>query len=238
MVRKYSRLKATEERKNIRKAFVFAFLTIATLAIFIFLGIPAIAKFAAFLTDLRKSGEPVEKVDTTPPVPPKLDPLPEFTNQVRVELKGSTEPGATVVLFINNKKDEVLANKGGVFTYSLPLNKGENTISALAKDSAGNESQESSTHKITYDDEPPEIEVNSPEDGTTYYGSKQRQIVIEGKTEELASVTINDRIVVVESDGSFAFATTLTEGENSFTIKAQDSAGNATEKSITLHFSL
>lgn len=237
MPRRYSRLSKTEERRNVRKALVFIFLTISTLGLFLFFGLPTVAKFAAFLTDIRKSGEPIEKDDTTPPVPPRLDSLPEATNKLKTEIKGRTEPGATVILFLNGRQEELLANKEGEFTYTFLLSKGENSISALAKDSSGNKSQKSNVLKITFDNEPPEIEISSPENESEYYGSKQRQVVIEGKTEEGASVTINDRVVVVENDGSFAFTTTLSEGENQFAIKAQDKAENTAETSLTLHFS-
>lgn len=238
MVKRYSRLSKTEEGRNVRKALVFTFLTISSLGLFLFFGLPTVAKFAAFLTDIRKSGEPVEKNDTTPPVPPHLDSLSEATNKLKTEIKGRTEPGVTVTLFLNGRQEELLANKEGEFTYTFSLSKGENSISALAKDSSGNKSQKSNVIRITFDIEPPEIEISSPENKSEYYGSKQRQVVIEGKTEEGVSVTINDRVVVVENDGSFAFTTTLSEGENQFTIKAEDKAGNTTEKSLSLNFSL
>lgn len=236
MSKRYSRLTRTEERKNVRKAFIFTVLTIVSMLAVIVFGLPAMAKFAAFLTDIKKSGQPVETGDTTPPAPPRLGPLPEATNELKVEIRGSTEPGVTVVLFLNRKKEELLANKDGEFTHSFLLQDGENAISAQARDSAGNESQKTQSFKITFDDDPPELEIITPEDGSEYYGSKQRQVVIEGKTEEEATVIINERLVVVEQDGTFAFTTTLSEGENQFTIKALDKAGNVTEKSIALHF--
>lgn len=235
--RRYSRLSKLEEQKNVRSTAIFVILTIAALAAFFFFGLPTVIKFSAFLTDIRKSGEPVEKDDNTPPVLPRFDPLPEATNSNRVELIGRTEPGVTVTLFLNGTQEEILANNEGEFTYSFSLNKGNNRVSALAKDSAGNESQKSSVIVITFDNQPPEIEMTSPQDGTQYYGSKQRQVVIEGKTEEKAAVNINGRIVVVESDGSFAFTTTLSEGENQFTVKASDKAGNSTETVLKLNFS-
>lgn len=235
--RRYSRLSKLEEQKNVRSTAIFVILTIAALAAFFFFGLPTVIKFSAFLTDIRKSGEPVEKDDNTPPVLPRFDPLPEATNNNRVELIGRTEPGVTVTLFLNGTQEEILANNEGEFTYSFSLNKGNNRVSALAKDSAGNESQKSSVIVITFDNQPPEIEMTSPQDGTQYYGSKQRQVVIEGKTEEKAAVNINGRIVVVESDGSFAFTTTLSEGENQFTVKASDKAGNSTETVLKLNFS-
>ena len=52
------------------------------------------------------------------------------------------------------------------------------------------------------------------------------------------NININGRFVQVDSDGKFTFTTTLNEGENKFTIIAQDLAENITEKTLTLHFSL
>ncbi|MCH7641057.1 hypothetical protein IID22_02590 [Patescibacteria group bacterium] len=238
MRKRYSRLGRTEERKNIRRAFIFTILTIVSILLVIFFGLPAVAKFAGFLTDLRKSGQPVEKQDTIPPVPPRFELLPESTNELSIEIMGSTEPGATVILFLTNRKEEILANKDGEFSFSLLLLDGENTIAAQSMDQAGNQSQKTKTLTIVYDNDPPELEIASPQDGSEYYGSKQRQVVIKGNTEEGAILNINDRIVVVDQDGTFTFATTLSEGENTFNIKAQDKAGNTTEKALTLQFSL
>lgn len=237
MRRKYSRLSRTEEKKNIRRALLFSFLTIASLILVIFLGLPALVKFSAFLTDLRKSSTPIDISDTTPPVLPRLEPLPETINEFNVEIKGSTEPAATVILFLNNKEEEILANKDGEFVYTFALLDGDNKIAAQAKDSSGNESQKTEVYNVTYDNQPPELEITGPEDGNEYYGSKQRQVVIEGKTEDEAQVNINDRLVVVDQDGTFTFTSTLSEGENQFSVKSVDQAGNSTEKSLTLHFS-
>jgi len=236
MKRRYSRLARTEERQSIRRAIFFTFLTIVSIFAFIFLGLPVLAKFAGFLTDLKKSGLPIERNDTTPPAPPRLESLPEYTNEFSVEIKGTTEAGATLTLFLNGDEEEVVVNKDGDFNFTFKLDKGENTVSVKARDAAGNESQETDTYKIIFDNEPPELEITSPEDGKEFYGSKERQVSINGKTEESASVTINDRIVAVDASGNFTFVTTLSEGENGFTIKTEDKAGNSTEASLTLRF--
>jgi len=236
MRKRYSRLARTEERQSIRRAIFFTFLTVVSIFAFIFLGLPVLAKFAGFLTDLKKSGLPIERNDTTPPAPPKLDNLPEYTNEFSVEIKGTTEAGASVTLFLNNDEEELVVNKDGEFNFTFKLDKGENTVSVKARDAAGNESQETDVYKIIFDNEPPELEITSPEDGKEFYGSKERQVSINGKTEENASVTINDRIVAVDVSGNFTFVTTLSEGENGFTIKTEDKAGNSTEASLTLRF--
>lgn len=233
---KYSRRAKTEEKKNIRKAVFYGILTIAAFLALVFFGIPAIARFAAFLYDLSSSNQPVDINDTTPPAPPDINEPPEVISKTSVEITGNTEPGATVILFVNGNEEELLANRDGEFRYQWGLLDGENKISAKVKDTAGNESQETQTHTITYDDEPPELTIDSPEDGKEFYGSRERQITIEGATEEGASITINGRVVVVDSDGKFTFLTTLSDGENKFTIKATDKAGNETEKTLTLHF--
>lgn len=237
MRRRYSRRAQTEEKKNIKRAVGFGFLTLALIVAFIFLGLPAVAKFAGFLTDLRKSGLPIDINDTTPPAPPVLSNLPEYTKKKSIEITGKTEAGATVILFLNDSEEEIVANNDGEFSYRYGVWKGENTISAKAKDSAGNESQETKIYKVIFDDQPPKLEINSPEDGREFYGSKERQINIEGVTEEGVSLTVNERIVAVDSDGSFTFLTTLEEGENTFTIKAEDRAGNSEEKTLTVRFS-
>lgn len=236
MKRRYSRLARTEERQSIRKAVFFTFLTVASILAFIFLGLPVLAKFAGFLTDLRKTGLPIERNDTTPPAPPRLESLPEYTNEFSVEIKGTTEAGATLILFLNGDEEEVVADKDGEFNFTFKLDKGDNTLSVKARDSSGNESQETDTYKIVFDNEPPELETTSPEDGKEFFGSKERQVSINGRTEEGASITVNDRIVAVDVNGNFTFVTTLSEGENNFAIKAEDRAGNSIETSLTLRF--
>jgi hypothetical protein len=237
MQKRYSRLWRTEEKRNIRRSIIYSILTIAFLVFFFFLGLPSLAKFSAFLSDLRSSSIPPEKEDLTPPVPPRFDPLPEATSELSVDIKGYTEPGVNVFLKLNNKEEEILANSEGQFTYSFSLNDGENKISSYAVDSSGNESQKTDVITIIYDNDPPELTISNPEDQANFYGAKQRQVVIQGQTEEDSKLNINGRIVVVESEGFFTFTTTLSEGENKFDIKTEDNAENITEKTFTLHFS-
>ena len=202
-----------------------------------FYGIPLFVKFAGFVYDLRKSSEPVEVSDNTPPSPPYFELFPAFTNEERIEIGGNSEPGATITMSLNGKDNEVLSNNEGKFSFSLNLVKGENKISAISKDAAGNESQETDIHTINYDNSPPEIEITKPSDGSQFFGSRQRQLVIEGNTEKDARVQINDRLVVVDTNGNFTFLTVLNEGENRFNIKSQDQAGNITETSLTVKYS-
>jgi hypothetical protein len=236
MARIYSRLARTEQRRNIQKTAIYISLTIVTVVLLFIYGLPLIVKLAAFLTDLRSSNQLVEQTDTTPPAPPSLEAPPEVTNRTNIDVKGTSEPGSSVIISANNRKDEILTNKDGLFTYNFALNKGDNTISAVAKDQAGNESQISKVYTIVYDNTPPTLEVTSPQDGASFYGSKQRQIVIEGKVEDAESLKINDRVVIIESDGTFTYAVSLQEGDNNFEVIAEDKAGNQEVKRLTFQF--
>lgn len=234
--RSYSRWASVEEKKNVRSAVRFGILTLVTITLLFFFGVPAVGKFAAFVSDLAKGQKPITRTDNTPPAPPQINTVPEFTNQKSVKLTGSSEEGATVKLTFNSSEEEVVAGKNGEFSFDLKLIKGVNKFEAIAVDTAGNESQKTKEYKITFDDESPELTIDSPDDGHQFYGSHERQVQINGKTEEGVNVTVNDKYVSVESDGTFQFTTTLNEGENKFNVKATDQSGNVTEKELTLNF--
>src|SRR5690606_23917923 len=144
-------------------------------------------------------------------------------------------PGSTLVLEVNNQKKEQLVGNDGRFSLTAELTGGENTLNAKAIDNAGNESQSTETFRIVVDKNPPDLTITSPQDKSSYYGSRERQLVIEGETESDANITINDRIVVVNSEGHFTYAISLQEGENIFTVIAKDKAGNETKQEFTVN---
>jgi hypothetical protein len=235
MKRFYSRF-ATEESKNVRSAAFFILLTIGTIVFLIFVGIPILGKVTAFISDLRGGGRAITKNDITPPPPPKFNTFPDFTNQQSLTLTGNSEAGATVKLTFNSTAVEALAGKDGGFSFNLTLTNGENTFSAVAQDASGNQSKKTSDYTITFDTKPPALAINSPTDGSSFFGSSQRQITVQGTTDPNCQVVINDRIITVDDNGNFQYTTTLSDGANQFTVKSTDQAGNTTEKGITLNF--
>lgn len=237
MIRRYSRLASVEEKKNFRSAVLFGLLTIGFLVALFFIGIPFLGRFVGFVSDLGKSNKPISVNDKTPPAPPQFDTFAPFTNQKTVSLTGRTEPGATVTLTFDAANQSVVADKDGKFSFpNLSLNDGENDFSASATDAAGNASQKTTSLSITFDNKPPTLTIDSPADGAAFFGSKQRQVTIQGTTDPGTSVTVNDRIVVIDDNGKFQFTTSLNDGANPFAVKSTDQAGNTTEKDITLNF--
>lgn len=211
-------------------------LTVAAIVLLVFIGVPLFGRLTVFVSDLRGGSKAISKNDTMPPAPPKFNYVSSFSNQQSINVSGSSEAGATVKLTFNEKPSEVLADVDGNFTFNLQLNDGDNIFSAIAVDPAGNQSQNSKENKITFDNKPPGLTVSSPSDGTSFFGSNQRQITIQGVTEPESQMLINDRLISVDDNGNFQYTTTLNDGANTFAAKSTDQAGNITEKNITLNF--
>lgn len=226
--RKYSRLSARERRRYARQTVLFTFLTIILIAAIVIWGVPSLVKVAIFLGDLRSSSQPISGEDTIPPTPPVLQPLSEATSSPTMRLEGFAEEGATVIVSVNNaKKAEMVVESDGEFLFnSLRLEDGENRISAVAIDDAGNESRPSSTYRVTYDAFPPNLELLSPKDSSSFYGASEKIVQVTGITDTDATVKVNDKLVIVGQDGKFSHNLELSNGENEITVIARDRAGN------------
>ena len=235
-MRKYSRLASVEEKKNIKKTYRYIFLSIASLVFLVIFGLPTLIKFAGFVGDITEADRPIEINDITPPAPPQFDDIPEYTNRESVEVTGSSESGARISINSNGDSSEVVANNEGRFTFVFNLNKGENTISAISKDSSGNVSSETKIYMTIFDDISPKVDVSSPKDNDSFFGNQQRQISVQGTVNEKTDLTINGRFVELKDDGTFVFSTTLNDGQNTFEIKAVDPAGNEATSTLSVNF--
>lgn len=236
MTSNYSRFARLEEGRNVRKAIIFSVLTILVIvALFVF-GIPALTGVTGYIFDLKGTGITSLK-DTTPPGPPFINIPPEGTNKQNIKIEGTSEPEAAIIYLLNEAEGETTTKDDGTFSISLTLKKGLNTISARAKDKAGNESARSKTFSIYFSSEAPNLDISNPEEGNSFYGEKQRTLSIEGKTCSTCSVTINDRIATVKEDGSFVLSYQLGDGTNVLNFKSTDKASNQTEKNVNVTFS-
>lgn len=232
----YSRRAHFEEKRNIRRAIFITVLTLGLVIALFFLGIPLVVKYAAFITEINSSSSEIKVNDNTPPPPPRLDTVAEHTNQPGIDINGTSESGSTVVILHNHSEKEVLTNKSGRFSLNIELKPGKNTISAYAMDTHDNKSYETNEIQIDYDTNPPELTVSSPANNSNFYGSLKKQLTITGKTEKEAIVKVNERLVILESEGNFNYVVNLVEGQNNFTVKAVDKAGNATEVSLSVTY--
>jgi hypothetical protein len=239
MYRQFSRMGRLQEKRNIRKAAVFFLATLVIIALLATVGFSLLAKLFIFFGDIKSRTNPtVDKTDFIPPGPPQLALPVEATNSAAFALKGIAEPGATVYLSLNNAEvKSTQVPEGGIFEFSgINLELGENTFAAVAMDEAGNKSPVSTSVTVMYSNVPPKLELASPSDRQTFSG-KDTRVTVKGKTDSGIRVTINDRIAIVSSDGSFQSQIGLNSGENVLVIVATDGAGNQARKELTLIYS-
>ena len=83
-----SRLQRKREKDSLRQAGKYILLTLVTLFLVVKFGLPSLIRLAAFIGDLKSSGQPIEKSDTLAPGAPTLLSLPEATNSAKIAITG------------------------------------------------------------------------------------------------------------------------------------------------------
>lgn len=224
----------SEEERIKRRAIIFGVLTIILIVVTVVWGIPLFIRLVDYLGDLKSSSQPQTKEDTIPPPVPRFTYIPEATNSGQLEITGVTEPNSKVHLTLNGEKIETQVNEDGDFEIEkVDLNKGKNTLYALAEDEAGNKSDSTEQLEVIYDTQEPELEIVKPEDGSV---ADEQVIEVQGKTEPSARALVNEHVVIVDQEGKFSYRMTLQEGSNEITVMTEDKAGNTTEKKINVTY--
>lgn len=222
-----------EDRKRIMMAISGS---IALLVFLLLFGVKILVGFSLLVDKMRGASPNTNNPQTTLLFPPALDSWPSATNSAELVLTGTGEKGLSVIIYVNDTKfDTIEVEDDGTFEIAdLPLKEGENTISAKHEDDKGKTSDLSNVITIVFDKKKPELIVEKPDDESTVEG-ESNMVEVAGTTEEDASVTVNDRFVVIRSDNSFTYSYPLNEGENILTIVATDQAGNTakTERKVT-----
>lgn len=114
------------------------------------------------------------------------------------------------------------------YTPASAMSEGSHTLSFDVTDNDGNNA---TTTTVTFkvDTVPPTLNVTQPIDNLV---TNNATLTVVGVTNDAVSspvtLTVNGTNVTVESDGSFSTTVTLTEGENTITVIAVDSAGKST----------
>lgn len=133
------------------------------------------------------------------------------------------------------QKESITNGYKCTYTPSEASDDGSHTIKLDASDNDGNAaSTVSLTVKI--DTVPPALTVTTPAEGTV---TNQTSITVSGTASDVTSspvtVKVNNTPVSVE-DGAWSTEVALTEGENTITVVAEDSAGKTT--TVTRHVTL
>ena len=171
------------------------------------------------------------KVDTIPPVISVLSPKNNAVlSSSSVIVRGNVDPGSSVK--INGESIQI--DGMGNFEASIKLTNNPDVINIFAVDIAGNSSQ--INLNVSFDTNPPPLTITKP---VMFQQVFKLPLIVEGKTEPGATVTVSGQAAIVNEDGSFSFAMPFLQ-ENTLTnidVIATDSAGNSTKRSVSIKYS-
>lgn len=230
-----SRLLKKEEKKMRQQTFLYVFLGLVLLVLFIFIIVPNLIKFFFAIFDQES---PFEIKDDVPPQVPVLSATPpEATFSAELNLAGFAEAESTVIFVLNGSElKQAQVDEIGQFAEAINLEKGDNELTLYGLDEAGNESLQSKSYQIVFDDEAPFINLITPEPDSVIELKKNRTTPISGETEPGAKVYLNDRLILADGEGKFSSTFYLNEGENTLQFKAIDRAGNQSELAVKVEF--
>jgi hypothetical protein len=160
---------------------------------------------------------------------PVINGLPDFTRDSELQISGRVPSfaigqGRSVEIVLNAA---VIANAEldptGTFAATLTLKDGANAISLTLL--SGKDVIARSAYTVILDKQPPTLDVIGPTNGAIVEGPN---VIVVGKAEVGATVTVNGRTIVPGQDGSFSESFTPPVGPVAITVVARDRAGNET----------
>ena len=213
------------DRRTKRQTIFILLLSLLLLVLLVVYGLPALLNLTSLISNYKKSTAVAGiKKGTPPPAIPRLSEDLTATSSAKIKISGVADPKITVELFQNNdSQGTTAADETGIFSFAVNLNKGDNIFTARATGDTGEKSALSEEYKISFLNSPPKLEAFAAGDGT-----------VAGTTDPGATVSINDRLTIVDSRGKFSYQLTLKDGENKITVVATDPAGNQTKKELTV----
>lgn len=173
--------------------------------------------------------------DTTPPQVSITSPADSSeTSEPSILVTGSASDETELASVTVNGVAAVIS--GGTFSATISLNEGVNTLTAVATDAAGNTASSSIAvilSQVVVDTVPPVVAITTPANNSE---TSEATIAITGTASddvELAGVTVNGTPAAI-SGGNFTVSVALSDGANTITAGATDTAGNIASSSITV----
>lgn len=234
----YSRLSRLDERKDRRRLTLAIAGIVGIIVLVLLFGVKALIGFSVVVDSMKGSSPTPATQNQSLILPPTLDPPPEATNTATISVTGKGQANLSLIVYLNDAQFKKLSipTDGNFAINTIPLSDGTNTISAKIADDKGNTSDLSNVVSVVYGNKPPTLDVSAPSDNANVSG-EPNTVAVTGTTDDNVSITINDRLVVVKSDNTFAYNYPLNDGDNVLTIVAMDAAGNQTKltRKVTYH---
>ncbi len=160
---------------------------------------------------------------------PVVAALPDFTREPQLQISGrvpsfAIAPGRTVEIVVNGTViATVPLDEAGLFAAPAVLKDGPNAIGVTLF--SGRDVIARSSYTVVLDRQPPSLSISRPGNNDTIEGPN---VIVEGKAEAGATLTVNGQTVVAGPDGTFSATFTASAGSVSVTVVARDRAGNET----------
>lgn len=158
-------------------------------------------------------------LDTIIPEVPTLDTVLSSTNVSPQTLSGTKESNTSSWI---NGVEVISVNSNTIWSYDFELTEGENSISIISRDSAGNESNEINTTII--------LDISAPAIPSLETVTSPTNISIQillGTKEVNSSILINGtEVISLNSSTDWSYSYNLSEGTNNISITSRDAVGN------------
>lgn len=223
------------EKSIILKQALFLFaLNVAVFVLFVFIFIPLLIKYSAYLKD---SNYKEEVLEIYLPQTPILNALPRYTNQEILQVSGFAQANSNVWLVIDEKEIEKRkVNDQGEFNIDVELSDGENYIYVYTVNDDKQKSSSSKQYVVYLDQETPYLDIFEPTPDQEFSGPEQKLLNIRGVTKSNAKVYVNDRLTKAKISGDFHTQYALQDGKNVLTIEVVDEAGNTNSEEIVVTY--
>ncbi|MGN6164078.1 MAG: Ig-like domain-containing protein [Flavisolibacter sp.] len=192
---------------------------------------------------LSSKGKPVKPgTDATPPSVSITSPVNgvAVSGTISIQVVASDNIGvASVNLTIDGVSIKTLTAAPYNFTWTVST--GTHTVTATAKDAAGNSSSNSisvSQNKVSADITAPSVSITSPANGATVSGTVSVTVSASDNTAVSAvSLSVDGTAIGTLTVSPYKFswdASTTADGTHTLTASAKDAAGNSTASSILI----
>jgi hypothetical protein len=229
-----SRLQTRYTRKSQQKIALLIGGSVILLIVLFTVGLPALFTLSGTISNFRHKNTPAAVENGIAPATPHFSQEMVATSSARAKVNGTADQKTTVEIFQNTRSlGTILVNDDGTFSQDVDLERGANIFTAVAINEAGQKSPVSQTYQINLLTGKPKLDVTSPKDGDS---TRNSPISVSGQTDSGNSISVNDRLAIVDKDGKFSYSFDLSGGDNKLKIIASDIAGNQTTKELTVKY--
>ncbi len=203
--------------------------------LFFWFGIPFVINSSISLANLfGKKKEITTQRETLRDI--RISDLPEATNSASFIVSGTVSNFDRVAFYLNGAKvKDIASGSSGEFSEELDgLRPGDNQLYAQGKTDDEKIKKDKQTYTIIYKNGKPKLELSEPSDGLK---TNHTEVKVSGKTDKDVTIKVNNLPVVTDPGGNFQTSIKLSNGDNKIIVTAQDKAGNAEEKTLTVNYS-